>query len=132
MGGGSRTKRCSDTIRAGRLAKARQFWEAAEVIADSTTDDDLIDAHVMLCVNAGIAAADALCCARLGEHAQGQDHREAVDLLAKVDPKLARHLSTLLGSKTKAAYSEVSASSINRRKVERAAATLVRAATDAA
>ncbi|CAN5787279.1 hypothetical protein BH23ACT2_BH23ACT2_23310 [soil metagenome] len=101
------------------------------MIADSTTDDDLIDAHVTLCVNAGVAAADSLCCARLGEHAQGQDHREAVDLLAKVDPKLARHLSTLFASKTKAAYSEVSASSADRRKVERVAATLVRAATDA-
>lgn len=71
------TKRCTEADRRGRPAKARQFLEA---LAD---EDDLLDALVTLCAHAGIAGADVVCCARLGEHATGQNRTdEAVELLA--------------------------------------------------
>ena len=35
-------------------------------------------------VHAGIAASDAICCAVLGEHAVGDDHQTAANLLASV------------------------------------------------
>jgi len=53
------------------MAKADQFYLAAETIATTIEDQDIADAYVTLCVQAGIAAADVICCARLGEHAQG-------------------------------------------------------------
>jgi hypothetical protein len=75
-----RTRRCSPEILRGRLAKAEQFWEVAglvQVLADGQEPGEIGDAYVTLCVHAGIAAADALCCAGLGEHAQGESHTAA-------------------------------------------------------
>lgn len=91
----------------GRLAKAEQFWEVA------------------LCVHAGIAAADALCCAGLGEHAQGEKHDDAVQLLAKVDVEASRALRALLGLKTKAGYSHTSATADEFKRAGRNAEALV-------
>ena len=67
--------------------------------------DDVVDAYMTLLVHAGIAAADLICCARLGEHALGTDHGEAVALLKQAaGAKTSGHLSTLLAVKTKAGY----------------------------
>jgi hypothetical protein len=85
---------------------------------------------VTLLVHAGIAAADVLCCVRLGEHVTGDNHNEAVRLLAKVDRRLADDLRTLLGMKTKAGYSHQPASKSDRVKAERAGGRLVQAASD--
>ena len=76
------TRRCTDADRRGRLAKARQFLEAVELVEALADEDDLLDAMVTLCVHAGIAAADVICCARLGEHATGQNHTEAVEAVS--------------------------------------------------
>lgn len=71
----------------GRLRKARQFLDAAVTIRDFADDEASIgDAFVTLCVHAGIAAADAICCYALGEHARGDSHQEALQLLKKVKP----------------------------------------------
>lgn len=57
----------------GRLAKARQFADAAhDVLALAGEADDVADAFVTLAVHAGIAAADVICCVRLGRHARGR------------------------------------------------------------
>lgn len=55
---------------------------------------------------AGIAAADAICCIRLGERSTSSDHSDAVLFLAKVNPVLAQKLSTLIGSKPTSHYGE--------------------------
>lgn len=47
------TKRCTEADRRGRLAKARQFLEAAELVEAFADEDDLPDALVTLCVHAG-------------------------------------------------------------------------------
>ena len=121
-------KRCHEATRTGRLAKAHQFYVAAETIATTIEDQDIADAYVTLCVHAGIAAADAICCARLGEHAQGDDHQEAVALLAKADRANARHLKVLLDLKTRSGYSATPTSKADQTRAGRAAAALVRAA----
>lgn len=69
--GSSRTHDCTQSTRAGRLAKGNQFWEAATLIEELTEESDLVDAYITLCIHAGIAAADVICCARLGVHATG-------------------------------------------------------------
>lgn len=111
------------------MAKASQFWEAAELLdALAGDEDDLCDAHITLCVHAGIGAADVVCCARLGEHASGQDHQEAVALLQSADSTLARHLSVLLEMKTRSGYSSTKSSSTDRERAQRAAQALFEAA----
>jgi len=120
--------KCGESDRRGRLNKAKQFLAAAEIIETIADDDDLLDAHITLCVHAGIAAADAICCARLGVHAQGQNHNEAVGLLEQVDPTLAKELSKLLAMKTKAGYSSTPSTAANRKSVARSANHLVAAA----
>jgi hypothetical protein len=58
-------------------------------------------------VLAGIAAADAVCCQRLGERSRSQDHRDAVALVRQVAPgggDAARRLQRLLAIKDEAQY----------------------------
>jgi len=86
----SRTVDCTSQTRAGRLKKAKQFLETAEIIETMADDiDDVTDAYATLLVHAGVAASDVICCAALGVHAQGESHTAAVKLLAKVDSTLA-------------------------------------------
>lgn len=110
-------------MRAVRLIKAEQFMEAADLL-----EPELGEAFVSLCVLAGIAAADVICCVRLGRHARGDDHSQAVELLAVADRTLGRHLSALLSLKSKAAYSAQLVSPASRKKADRAANALLGAA----
>lgn len=98
-----RTTRADESVRRGRMAKAEQFAAAAELVhglADEAAD--VADAYVTLCVHAGIAAADVICAARLGVHARGENHQEAVTLLATADRAASRHLDALLGAPPRA------------------------------
>jgi hypothetical protein len=125
----ARISPCTPEIRRGRLRKASQFIEAATIIADQAHQEaDIADALVTLCVHAGIAAADVICCARLGQHAQGEDHTEAVALLSKADGGSAKHLRVLLNMKTKAGYSHARATTTDAKRAVRAAEALVETA----
>lgn len=127
----ARTVRCTAATRAGRLAKAQQFWFAAQTIENFADDEATVaDAYTTLAVHAGIAAADVICCTRLGEHARGDDHDEAVALLAKTDRDRAKDLATLLRMKTRSGYSHEPTSRTDRQRAQRAAARLVHAAND--
>ncbi len=129
-----RTRRCDEGTIAGRLRKAEQFLEAAETIREVADDEhDVADALVTLYVHAGVAAADVLCCIALGEHAQGERHDEALDLLTRVrphGPDLAKSLRPLLGIKTRAGYSDRPVTREDCTRAQRHAAKLVRAARD--
>jgi hypothetical protein len=122
-------KRCSAATSAGRLKKAREFRIAAELVeGGSAGRDALNDAYVTMCVHAGIAAADVLCCRRLNVHHQGESHDEAVTLLGRVDRTLAGDLATLLRKKTASAYTEMPSSGSDRKQAKRAMERLVDAA----
>lgn len=124
----ARTQPCTTATRAGRRSKGSQFWEAAEVVRTLADEaDDVADAYVTLLVHAGIAAADVICCAATGMHSQGDNHNEAVALLARVDPDLAKNLDVLLRVKTKAGYSYQPASADDMKRAERAARRLIEA-----
>lgn len=112
----------------GRLRKAEQFLLAAETIAgvlDQEDDPEIGDAYVTLCVHAGVAASDVICCRRLGVHSQGPDHDDARGLLAKVDTKAGQQLGVLLSMKYKAGYSALPVSAADRKRAARAAGALV-------
>jgi hypothetical protein len=124
-----RTNPCTPDVRQGRLRKAVEFFDAATLIADPAEEEAAsTDAFVMLCIQAGITASDVICCTRLGIHAQGQDHNEAVTLLSQANSESAKHLRVLLGMKTKAAYSHTGISAADARREGRAAEALVETA----
>lgn len=124
---------CDAATRRGRARKADEFRPAAEVIEEyAGSHDDLNDAYVTLCVHAGIAAADVVCCARLGVHHEGRRHHDAVALLARASTSLTRDLETLLKLKTRSGYSAVHASSTHRKQARRAMNRLVDAARESA
>lgn len=129
-----RTVECTPATRSGRSRKAEQFAEAAGNVRDLADEAaDVADAYVTLLVHAGIAASDVICCARLGEHAMGDNHAEAVKMLASAsDKKLAGDLSTLLGVKTKAGYSDRSVSGDDITRAERATERLLQVMRDIA
>ena len=90
-----------------RLHQARAFLEVAEMVG--ADDDELATAGTAasLAVLAAIAASDAVCCASLGQRSRGQDHRQAISLLAQVTPdgdEMARDLGRLLAIKDDAHY----------------------------
>ncbi len=129
-----RTAPCDAADIAGRMTKAVQFLDAAMTIQELEEDQgDVGDAYVTLCIHAGIAGADVLCCLSLGEHAVGQNHRDAVELLGHVSPggtELAKALNALLGMKTRAGYSAQPIKADDRKRAGRAAAKLVEAARE--
>ena len=124
-----RNKPCTPQVREGRLAKANQFAAVATDVADLAAEArEVADAYVTLLVHAGIAAADVICCARLGEYAQGSNHNEAIALLKTADPDSARHLETLLKMKTRAGYGHMPASQDDLKKAQRAGDALLKTA----
>lgn len=118
-----RTRSCTTPIRLGRLKKATEFLDTALL-----NENQAPDAAANLFVLAGIAAADVICCARLGQYAAGENHNEAAALLKRADPTVEKHLRTLLGMKTKAAYTHQTPTRDERKKARRAAEALVEAA----
>lgn len=105
--GSPRTQTCSEQEATSRLRSARKFGEVAELVADEGEDVEYSSQAVSLAVLAGIAASDAACCKALGRRARGQDHREAVALIARVQPggkRAAASLSRLLNLKDEAHY----------------------------
>jgi hypothetical protein len=129
-----RTTTCTQAIKAGRMRKAEQFADAAETIREFADDEaDVGDAYVTLLIHAGIAAADVICCEALGEHAHGESHTGAVELLRRVRPDgsdLGNALAGLLGAKTRAAYGYQPVNKETRVRSMRAVEKLLRAARD--
>lgn len=123
-----RRKPCARADGRARLAKAEQFLAAAEL---ASTDGALRSAEASLLVDAGIAAADAICCARLGERSADGSHAAAVDLLAGVDRAAAKQLRTLLGLKHLAQYDTADPPASRLATARRAAAGMVDTARSA-
>jgi hypothetical protein len=126
----SPTVECGPGHAEGRRRRMEVFVDAVDtlLLLESTDDPDVADAIVSLRVTAGIAAADVICCARLGRRARGANHRDAVGLLGSVDKALANHLRRLLQLKPKAQYGALAVSGHELRTSARAVETLVEAA----
>lgn len=109
-------------MRRERLRKAEEFWrvgrEAMELAEEQT---DVADAAATMFIHSGIASSDVICCARPGAFSQGEDPRQAIDLLNQADAGASSHLAALLSLKTKAAYSHVRVSSSELTRAVRAA-----------
>jgi len=128
----ARVRDCDERISAGRLQKAEQFRDAAETIREFADEEaEVGDAFVTLCIQAGIAASDTICCEALGHHAQGDDHNQAVAELSKVRPngqELGNDLRALLQIKHRAEYGPIPVTTEQRKRAWRRAESLVEAA----
>ncbi len=101
-------------------AKAEEFAEAA--VSDLDAGRNI--AATSLAIHAGINSADAVCGARLGKRAAGEDHDQVLALLRQAGPdgaEVERELRRLLPLKTKAEYEpDDIAPSVAAKAVERA------------
>jgi hypothetical protein len=105
-GKSTRTRRCNRQDAAQRHDQAKAFAEVAE-LDPLSADGPTRSAAVSNAILSGIAAADAICCRRLGRHSVGDDHQQALTLLEDAGDvgRAARgHLATLLSIKNKAHY----------------------------
>ncbi len=123
---------CDEGVIAGRLRKAEQFLNVAGMVRDLADDEeDVGDALVTLCVHAGIAASDVICCVALGYYVQGQDHLQAIAELSSVPQdgrQLGSDLRALLQMKARAGYGAPPVTADQRKRAWRRAESLVEAA----
>jgi hypothetical protein len=113
-----------------RRAQSRAFLDVAELVLDEPATRSETHVAAALAVLAAIAAADAICGLRLGHHSRGQDHRQAIDLLATVDlpdPSLPAKLGRVLAAKDNAHYSPRLVSASDARGLVAGARALVEA-----
>jgi hypothetical protein len=103
------------------LHDAEAFLDTAEM----ATDADVVATNA---IHAAIAAADAICCVALRERCADGNHTVAVELLARVDTKLAATLSRALNRKTQAAYESRDVTTKDAAACVRQATTLIEAA----
>jgi hypothetical protein len=127
-----RTEACNRAQAHVRLNQARAFLDVAELVQGEENDLSTDHVSAALAVLAGIAAADAACCTALGLRSRGQDHRQALTLVAQAgsDGKaMSRALSQLLDLKDNAHYGFVFVSPAQVKKAVRQAKILVDGAT---
>lgn len=108
-------------------AQVRAYAGKADEFADAAASEVLAGRHIAatsLAIHAGINAADAVCGARLGERAAGDDHDQVLSLLRQAGPdgaKVEKELRRLLPLKTKTEYEpDDVAPRVARQAVERA------------
>lgn len=129
----SRTRSCSRQDAAQRYEQARAFAALAGLDPESE-DGPTRSAAVSNAVLAGIAAADSICCRRLGRHAAGDDHQPALALVEEagdVGREARRHLQTLLSIKDKAQYEEVDPTVTEAKRAMRAMRSILELASEA-
>ena len=108
-------------------AQVRAYAAKAEEFADAAASDLEAGRNIAatsLAIHAGINSADAVCGARLGKRAAGEDHDQVLALLRQAGPdgaEVERELRRLLPLKTKAEYEpDDIAPSVAAQAVERA------------
>jgi len=91
-------------------AQVRAYAGKAKEYADAAASELAAGRYIAatsLAIHAGINAADAVCGARLGEGAAGEDHDQVLTLQRQAGPdgtKVEKELRRLLPLKTKAEY----------------------------
>lgn len=104
---GGRTQPCAEREADARLAQARKFLDLAELTARQGDGAENANVSASLAVLCGISASDAACCKALGRRSRGQDHHQAEELVAQVEPyggQASNHLRRLLNLKDEAQY----------------------------
>jgi len=123
-----RTKPVSAPQVRAYTSKAQEYSDAAP----SELESKRYIAATSLAIHAAINAADAVCGARLGKRAAGEDHDQVLTLLKQAGPdgvSVGKELGRLLPLKTKAEYEpDDIAASVAKKAVERSHRCIVVAA----
>jgi hypothetical protein len=128
-----RAARCDISDARTRLRASAAYYEVAELVLDEQQPDEYLSVAAGLAVLAGIAAADCICCVRLGRRHRSEDHRRAAELLRGAVPDgaaLATQLIRLLEIKDAAHYGVVLVTPRKARNALRWAGALVTRARD--
>jgi hypothetical protein len=134
--GTGRTAKCGRKEAQARLLASRAFVSVAELV-HAEPDDPVLPLRgvaAAVAVLGAIAAAAAICCARLGAISRGEDHDQAVDLLAKAHPEGSRvknDLRRLLSIKDKVHYQAIIVTPKETEAAIRQAKRVLRAAEEA-
>jgi hypothetical protein len=126
----SRQQPCGRAEAVNRLRVARTYLEMAQLAA-AAPGAEAVTVAAGNVVLAAIAAADAICCSRLGRRHRGQRHDDAAALLEEVEPggrRLAADLRRILSEKDAAHYGLDMLSRARWSTLERCATRLVDAA----
>jgi len=121
-------RQCPPEVRSGRLKKAIDFLASADAIGIIVETREGTESYLQLCILAGIAAADVICCAKLGHHNHGEDHNAAVSLLRSIDSASAKNLNVLFQMKIRSGYGHKSSGADDKKRAGRAATALVEVA----
>ncbi|MHB8324212.1 MAG: hypothetical protein ACYDEA_07685 [Candidatus Dormibacteria bacterium] len=116
-----RRKECSIADARKRLHDADAFLE----VALQTIDPDVKATNA---IHAAMAAADAICCAALGERSTDGNHSAAVPLLGSVDRQLGNALRRALDRKPQAGHESRDVSAQDAESCLHQAAVLTEAA----
>jgi len=103
----ARSAPCNLADARARLRTSQAYLEVADLVLSERDRDEYLNVAAGLAVLAGVAASDAICCARLGCRHRGENHRDAADMLKKSTPDgrdLATALVRLLDLKDAAHY----------------------------
>lgn len=124
-----RTQACGAAQGRQRLSQAKSFLEVAELAADES-DPALEYGSVAasVAVLAGIAAADAACCKRLGRRSRSDNHHDSETLLSEIRPggkRAAGLLRQLINLKDAAHYGFISVTAPQLKRSLRQAQQLV-------
>lgn len=124
-----RTQACGIPQARQRLTQARSYLDVAELAAD-TSDPDLEYSGVAasIAILAGIAAADAACCAALGQRSRSDNHQDAAALLVQITPggkAAGAKMRQLIGLKDSAHYGFLAINAAQLKKTMRQAEQLV-------
>lgn len=114
----------------GTVADARASLQEAVTefeAAESATDPDVIMTHA---IAAALAAADAVCCVALRERPAGASPQAGLELLGRVDKKLAAALQRALDRQAQAAHESRDISVSDARTCLRQAESVLEAARD--
>ena len=120
----------------GRRDAARAFVSVADLVY-AEPDDPVLPLRgvaAALAVLGGIAAADAICAARLGEMFRGDDHGRAVELLARAQPEGASvktDFTRLIAVKAQVHYQAILVTSAESAAAIRRAKRILAAAEEA-
>ncbi len=102
-----RTQPCDLRHARTRLGHAQKFLEVADLVADERELSESFSVAAALAVLAGIAAADAACCAALGVRSRSADHHDAEALLEQIadgGAEAAARLRRIVAEKDSAHY----------------------------
>jgi hypothetical protein len=127
----NRTQDCTPSQARTRRRQAELYLDVAESVLANEAGEEATVATGNA-VLAGIAAADAICCALSGQRYRGSDHRRAADHLETVtgDRSLARHMRDLIDLKDTGHYGLEDVRSSRATAAVRKATHLVQAARD--